>query len=198
MGRPIHEKLYEYPASTDCVMKTSAVLRKTLDIDIQLFAWPVTGKPVPLSISEFEVVGIAVEVDQSPPRNEAELAHAVALSGYQVDGPVKSKFDFVGVGVRVLVGVGVFVLVGVTVGVGVFVLVGVTVGVTVGVKVFVGVIDGVTVGVFVGVTVGVTVFVGVGVGVVHEYGQVLQSSAPYGGFPSQVTVAGNPIPLPIV
>ena len=69
--------------------------------------------------------------------------------------------------------------------------VGVLVGVGVGVLVLVGV--------FVGVTVGVTVFVGVtvGVGVGHEYGQVLQTSAPYGGFPSQVTVAGPATSPPI-
>jgi hypothetical protein len=77
----------------------------------------------------------------------------------------------VGVGVVVLVGVTVGVLVGVTVGVGVVVLVGVTVGVTVG-GVDVGdvVIVGVTVfvGVLVGVTVGVGVSVGVGVTVAND------------------------------
>ena len=91
-----------------------------------------TGRPVPLSINEFETVGTIVDVDQSPPPNEIYPEHAVALSPTQLTPPVKLKLVGDGVGVLlgygVIVGVGVGVLVGVIVGVTVFVGVGVGLG----------------------------------------------------------------------
>ena len=42
----------------------------TLEMAIQLFACPLTGKPVELLINEVDVVGIGIEVVQSPPLND--------------------------------------------------------------------------------------------------------------------------------